>query len=653
MQTYSDNLLANRDPFHSAKYELTLATQLAIVSMSRPIKRLLKRRSPFVAAFVMPPNADAYAYKMAAKWLLEGTVPVGGEYGNNYVLFVDEEKELTEDFASFRKLREIRRAIVLLRDEALLSDEVRIAADIIVSLPGPSANDYRIVANRMGGSITKADSEFLAKQSVKRVELTWRRGRSMTVSVERLRRYPGAQQKTRSVGYSSSGPTLHELAGYGGARDWGISLAEDLKAWKEGVLSWADVDCGILLSGPPGSGKTSYAAALARTCNVPLILGSAARWQARGHLGDMLKAMQRAFADAEAQSPAILLIDEFDSFTNRDDRTGSSDNYHRQVINALLELLDGAHAHEGVVVIGATNYPGIIDPALLRAGRLERHFSIPLPDASARHDIFRFYLRETLRDETLDGIVKGSEGWSGADIERCVREARRTARRAMRPISLDDLLAAMPQCLPVPVAVQRCVAAHELGHAILGVLLETEPLVSVSIARTIQYGRSLQTMGHTEFEERPFNRRTVHYFRDKIATLLGGVAAEELLFSAFENGAGGDVTADLNRATDIATMVEITWGLGQTLTVEPGNSPRELAAYRSRRKGLAKSVEGTLQTEFARAKSLLEEHRTVLLDLHAQLLREGTLSADVIKAAVRSHREAGSRGERNGTPGDI
>ena len=180
-------------------------------------------------------------------------------------------------------------------------------------------------------------------------------------------RYPGAQQKTRSVGYSSSGPTLHELAGYGGARDWGISLAEDLKAWKEGVLSWADVDCGILLSGPPGSGKTSYAAALARTCNVPLILGSAARWQARGHLGDMLKAMRRAFTDAEAQSPAILLIDEFDSFANRDDRTGSSDNYHRQVINALLELLDGAHAHEGVVVIGATNYPGIIDPALLRA----------------------------------------------------------------------------------------------------------------------------------------------------------------------------------------------------------------------------------------------------------------------------------------------
>ncbi|MDS7595396.1 AAA family ATPase [Agrobacterium tumefaciens] len=637
MESYSENLFANRDPFHSVKYELTLATQLAIVSISRPIKRLLKRRSSFVAAFVLPPKADPHAHKMAAKWLLAGTNPTNSEPGNNYVLFIDEETDLSEEFAGFRKLREVKRAIILLRDDALLTDEVRIASDIIVPLSEPSARDYRVAAHRMGVTITTAQSEFLAAQSVRRVELAWRRGRSMAASVKRLSLYPATEQGTRSAGYLSSGPTLHELAGYGEARDWGISLAEDLKAWREGGLSWADVDCGILLSGPPGSGKTLYAAALARTCNVPLILGSAARWQARGHLGDMLKAMRRAFADAEAQSPAILLIDEFDSFTNRDDRTGSSDNYHRQVINALLELLDGAQAHEGVVVIGATNYPGIIDPALLRAGRLELHFSIPLPNASSRQDIFRFYLREALRGETLDAVVKGSEGWSGADIERCVREARRAARRAMRPISLDDLLAAMPPCIPVPLAVQRCVAAHELGHAILGVLLETEPLVSVSIARTIYYGRSPQTMGRTEFDEQPFNRRTVQYFRDKIATLLGGVAAEELLFSNFENGAGGDITADLNRATDLATMMEITWGLGKTLTVEPGNSPRELAAYRNRRKSLAKAVEATLQTEFARAKSLLEERREVLIDLHAQLVREGTLTAAVVQAAVGTH----------------
>ncbi|MDH7802415.1 MULTISPECIES: AAA family ATPase [unclassified Rhizobium] len=635
MQSYSDNLIANRDPFHSSKYELTLPTHLAIIAMSRSIRQLLKRRSSFVAAFVMPPKADVHAHKMAAKYLLEGIVPVGGEHGNNYVLVIGEETELADDFQAFRKLRELKRAIILLQDEELLSDEVRIVADVVVSLALPAPNDYRIAAQRMRlGTITNADADFLAHQSPKRVELGWRRGRSVAVSIGRLRRYPHIEKGKHPSDSLSAGPSLHDLSGYGEAKTWGLELAEDLAAWQTGDLAWDDVDCGILLSGPPGSGKTSYATALARTCNVPLILGSAARWQATGHLGDMLKAMRKAFAEAARQAPSILLIDEFDSFTSRDDRTGSSDNYHRQVINALLELLDGAQAHEGVIVIGATNYPDIIDPALLRAGRLEHHFSIPLPNEAARYDIFRFYLRGDLADEALDDVVSASEGWSGADIERCVRDARRHARRAKRSVLLSDLATAMPPVIPVPMAVQRCVAAHELGHAILGVLLEADPLVSVSIEKAIQTDSRSRSLGYTAFEERLFSRKTSTYFRNKIATLLGGIAAEEVLFGEFGSGAGGDPSADLNRATDLATMMETKWGLGKTLAVEPGDSPRELSAFRHRRKALSKSVEATLQAEFRRAKSLLEEHRDALLDLHAGLLREGSLAAAVVRAAV-------------------
>ncbi len=587
MQSYTANLMGNRDPYHSSKYELTLPTHLAIIAMSRSIRWCLKRRSSFVAAFIMPPKADVHAYKMAAKWLLEGTVPDSGEHGNNYVLVVDEETDLADDFEAFRKLRELKRAIILLQDGDLVSNEVRIVADSVVHLALPAPEDYRIAAQRMGfGNITEADAEFLAGQSPKRAELGLRRGRSMGVSIGRLRRYPRIERGKRTSDLSLVGPTLHDLSGYGEARTWGLELAEDLAAWKAGDLAWDAVDRGILLSGAPGSGKTSYAAALARTCCVPLILGSAGRWQATGHLGDMLKAMRKAFTEAAMQAPSVLLIDEFDSFTSRDDRTGSSDNYHRQVINALLELLDGAQSHEGVIVIGATNYPDIIDPALLRAGRLERHFSIALPDEAARHDIFRFYLRGDLVNEVLGGVVSASDGWSGADIERCVRDARRHARRAKRSMLLSDLVAAMPPVIPVPVAVQRCVAAHELGHAMLGVLLETDPLVSVSIERTIQVGSPSQSLGHTKFEERLFTRKTSTYFRDKVATLLGGIAAEELLFGEYGNGAGGDPSADLNRATDLATMAEVKWGLGKTLSVEPGDSPRELSAFRHRRKGL-------------------------------------------------------------------
>lgn len=653
MHSYTDNLIANRDPYHSSKYELTLPTHLAIIVMSRSIRQLLKRRSSFVAAFVMPPKADIHSYKMAAKWLLEGTVPVGGEHGNNYVLVVGEETELADEFAGFRKLRELKRAIILLQDDELLSDEVRIAADIVVPLPLPAPNDYRIAARRMGfGSITEDDAEFLANQSPKRVELGWRRGRSTAVSLGRLRRYASAEKERRSSDVASSIPTLHDLSGYGEAKVWGVELAEDLAAWKTGVLAWDDVDCGILLSGPPGSGKTSYAAALAKTCGVPLILGSAARWQATGHLGDMLKAMRKAFSEASRQAPSILLIDEFDSFTSRDDRTGSSDNYHRQVINALLELLDGAQAHEGVIVIGATNYPDIIDPALLRAGRLERHFSISLPDEATRNEIFRFYLRDELVDQNLNGIVPASDGWTGADIERCVRDARRAARRSKRPMRLADLADAMPPVLKVPMAVQRWVAAHELGHAILGVLLEAEPLVSVSVQQMCRAGGASQSLGFTKFEERLFSRKTSTYFRNKITILLGGIAAEELLFGDYGNGAGGDPSADLNRATDIATMMEIKWGLGSTLVVEADDTPRGLSVIRSTRKGLRKSVEATLQAEFRRAKTLLEEHRNALLDLHGRLLRETELSAETVRSAIETgssdHNFVNTGGAMNG-----
>ncbi len=635
MQSYTANLMGNRDPYHNSKSELTLPAHLAIIAMSRSIRHFLKRRSSFVAAFIMPPQADVHCYKAAAKWLLEGTVPDSGEYGNNYIIFVDEEADLADEFSGFRKLRELKRAIILLEDHELISDEIRIVADIVVPLALPAPTDYQIAAQRMGfGNVTEADAEFLASQSPKRAELGLRRGRSLTVGIGRLRRHSHIEKGKPSSDLSSSGPTLRELPGYGDAQTWGLKLAEDLTAWKTGTLGWDAVDRGILLSGAPGSGKTSYAAALARTCGVPLILGSAARWQAAGHLGDMLRAMRKAFSEAAKQAPSILLIDEFDGFSSRDDRIGGNDSYHRQVVNALLELLDGAQTHEGVVVIGATNYPDVIDPALLRAGRLERHFAIPLPDEATRKDIFRFYLRGDLVDETLDGIVSASDGWSGADIERCVRDARRTARRSRRPMAFVDLIAAMPPVLPVPMAVQRCVAAHELGHAILGVLLEADPLVSVSIQRTIQVGSPSQSLGHTKFEERLFTRKTSTYFRDKVATLLGGIAAEELLFGEYGNGAGGDPAADLNRATDLTTLSEIKWGLGQTLSVEPGDSPRELSAYRLRHKGLHKTVEVTLQAEFRRAKSLLEEHRDALLDLHAELLREGSLQADVIRGAM-------------------
>src|SRR5690606_21389433 len=149
----------------------------------------------------------------------------------------------------------------------------------------------------------------------------------------------------------------------------------------------------------------------------------------------------------------------------------------------------------GVVVIGATNFPDMIDDALLRPGRLERHCVIALPDAPARTGIFRYHLREDLVSAPLNFEVGKSVGWTGADIEKCVRDARRLARRKRRSMELADLVLSMPARLKVPPDFLRSVAVHELGHAIVGVLVEADKLISVSIEDSVDPNTSIASLG--------------------------------------------------------------------------------------------------------------------------------------------------------------
>lgn len=627
------------DPYGDEESDaLSLPTHLAVITMSRVIRLFLKKRSGFVVAFVLPPGGDFNAYQRAASFLLEDTLPLTMEEGYNYVVPVVDEDDLHDGFAAFRKLKRIRRALILVTQKKLLTDEVRLAADVVAELPTPSADDYRIAARAMGfGNLSEADALLLASQPPVRAAIAIRRGRPFAAALKRLRLYPNVNAP---IGVPP-GPTLQELSGYGEAKTWGLELAADVEAWRTGAITWDDIDRGVLLSGPPGSGKTSFAAALARTCKSNFIYASAAQWQSSGggYLGDMLSAMKKSFADAEAAKPCVLLIDELDSIGSRTEDAGRNSSYARQVINGLLELLDGGRARDGVVVLGATNYPHLIDAALLRSGRLERHFEIGLPDEKTRADIFRFYLRGRLSDQEVMAVASDSEGWSGADIEKCVRQARRTARRQGREIIVSDVKAALPPTQKIPMAMQRLIAGHELGHAIVGVLVEADPLISVSICEKFRDDGQPQSLGHAKFLERAFGKKTSTYFLDKIAVLLGGIAAEEVLFGDFGSGAAGNPVADLNLATELATMIEIKWGFGGSLAVELVDSPKSLAKMRMKRKGLQRVVDETLRTQFLRAKTLLEENRGALLDLHGRLLKERELSADAIREAIDINNE--------------
>lgn len=148
----------------------------------------------------------------------------------------------------------------------------------------------------------------------------------------------------------------------------------------------------LLLSGPPGTGKTTYARALCNSLRLPLYVSSVAKWLEPSYLGDVLKRMVDAFSAAKDGAPAILFLDELDGIGKRGDGSRQHDDYWTQVVNRALELLDGAVRSEGVIVVGATNHPSKIDGALLRSGRLETHIVIPMPDTRALADIIAFHV---------------------------------------------------------------------------------------------------------------------------------------------------------------------------------------------------------------------------------------------------------------------
>ncbi len=631
--------------FHAARArsrELSLATQLAVISLSRVLRPFIHKSRRFVATIVVPPGASVFTYSMAAHWLIDnpraGGVPVTVPFD---VLTVSDDNDIKAT-VKVSKTEDVHRAIMILKSVESLTPDFHVASDIVAVLGRATPADIKIAALRMGfGRITNRDAEFLASQDIGHLALAMRRGRTIANSVARLKQF-SAQEEPPAPEPVSPHPTLEDLSGYGEAKTWGLELAKDVEDWRSGKLAWADVDRGMLLSGSPGSGKTTYATALAATCGMNLVAASAARWQAHGHLGDLLSAMRSAFREAKQSAPSVLFIDEFDSFSSREGYVGESASYQRQVVNGLLECMDGIEKREGVVVIGATNFPDLIDEALLRPGRLERHCVIPLPDPPARHDIFRYHLREDLKSETLDTAVKNSRRWTGADIERAVRDGRRAARRAGRAMTMDDLLSAMPARTPLPADLMEAIAVHEIGHAIVGVLLNSDPLISVSVEDSVVNGGMTMPLGGAAFRDASIRRKTSNYFENRIAMLLAGMAAERIVYGNHSIGASGDRQADLNMATDLATMMEVTWGFGKWMMSEVCQTPTELAKLRRRKPGLADVVESVLRAQFDRATAILQSRRELLISLAETLVKKKMLLGSEIVSAIENHDRNGA-----------
>ncbi len=202
-----------------------------------------------------------------------------------------------------------------------------------------------------------------------------RHGRTIVSGSQRIEPMENAVGSTAAL-------KIETLHGYGAAHDWALDLRQDLRLWQDRTLPWAQMSTKLLLSGPPGTGKTTFARALCNSLQVPLFATSVSAWLEPSDLGDVIRRMRLAFEEAVEHAPSILFVDEIDGIGSRGDRNAYSD-YWNSVVNKLLELLDGAARSEGVIIVGATNNPAIIDAALRRSGRLETHIEIPLPDVEA------------------------------------------------------------------------------------------------------------------------------------------------------------------------------------------------------------------------------------------------------------------------------
>ena len=343
--------------------------------------------------------------------------------------------------------------------------------------------------------------------------------------------------------------TLEDVKGLGSAALPLQQLLADLTDWREGRAAWPDVTRSALLFGPPGTGKTMLARALAGSAGVPLIATSYADCQRHGHQGDMLAALNAAFEQAAQQAPAILFIDEIDSFSNRSGDS-SSHEYLRGIVNGLLEQINRAAEVEGLVLLGATNHLQDVDPAVVRSGRFDMKIEIPLPDSAGLQAILASKLKfNTASRLDLRAIADRILGEPGATAEAIARDAIGKARMEREVLAQRHLEAAADQVAPpVDRALLHRIAVHEAGH-LLAALLSPLPMPK-RVWVTPRGGR---------VESGFVPSTTPELAQAQLRLCLAGRAAERLMLGEAANGAGVGPTSDLAQATRLALKIELNW----------------------------------------------------------------------------------------------
>ena len=467
------------------------------------------------------------------------------------------------------------------------------------------------------------------------------------------------KSKARVYVETDTKDTFADVAGVDEAKAELQEVVSFLKDPKEHGRLGARMPKGVLLVGPPGTGKTLLAKAVAGEAGVAFFSISGSEF-VEMFVGVGAARVRDLFEQARAKAPCIIFIDELDALGRARGAVpglGGHDE-KEQTLNQLLVEMDGFDPTSGIVLIAATNRPEILDPALLRAGRFDRQVLVDRPDRIGREEILRVHTRKVLlaADVKLEEVAALTPGFTGADLANLVNEAALVAtRRGANQIAMNDFNLAIERIVAglekknrlLNPREREIVAHHEMGHALVAAALPgTDAVHKISIIP-----RGIGALGYTI--QRPTEDRylmTREELDNKMAVLLGGRAAEHLVFEHLSTGAADD----LAKATDIARSMVTRFGMGTALgpvTYQTEPSSFLGQAFGSQRlygeetaREIDVAVRGIIEAQFQRARALLATNRALLDEAARVLLAKETLAGEELEGILgRVGKESGPR----------
>ncbi|MFL3044914.1 MAG: ATP-dependent zinc metalloprotease FtsH, partial [Candidatus Neomarinimicrobiota bacterium] len=440
--------------------------------------------------------------------------------------------------------------------------------------------------------------------------------------------------------------TFDDVAGCVEAKEELKEVIEFLKYPKRFQKLGAKIPKGALLVGPPGTGKTLLARAIAGEADVPFFNLSGADF-VEMFVGVGASRVRDLFEQGKTNSPCIIFIDELDAVgRQRGAGLGGGHDEREQTLNALLVEMDGFNSEQSVIILAATNRPDVLDPALLRPGRFDRQIIVDAPDYKGRLGILKVHTKKIIlnkRKVKLEELAKGTPGLVGADLANLVNEAALlAARKKKKAVDMDDFEESKDK---VMIGIQRksvilsddekkVTAYHESGHALVAALTPgADPIHKVTI---IPRGRALGVTTQLPIDEK--HTYPKDYIEGRLAILLGGRAAESMIFNELTTGAGNDI----EQATSIARKMVCEWGMSENLgpmTFGKKNEEiflgREIQSHRDYSETTAKLIDDEVVKLIRKAeksaKQILKKNDKILHAMANALLKHETIDHDDVK----------------------